>query len=125
MIAPLNVEVVALCQIVHDDVRSWSAVEYIAQDVQLVDAQALDDRTDGYDEVLRLPGLYDALDDAVEIGILVIIARTLVQHLLYDVGKLFGQRLTHLAARVFAGDRLAHLHQLEQRAGIVFAQLLL
>ena len=125
MVAPLNVEVVTFLQVVHDDVRAWSAVEYVAQDVELVNAQALDDRTDGSNETLRLPRLYDAPDDAVEIGVLVIIARTFVQHFLYDVGEALGQSLAHLAARVFAGYRLAHLHQAEECAGIELVKFII
>ena len=92
---------------------SWATVEDVPQDMQAVNAQLLNDRTDGRDEILSLSRQYDALYDAMEVGFLVIVARTLVQHLLYDVCKLVRQGFAHLASGVFAAYRSAYLYETE------------
>ena len=60
-----------LAEAVHDDVSAWAAVEDIAEDVQLIDSQSLDDVGDGDDERIGTSRGYDALDDAVEVGLFV------------------------------------------------------
>ncbi len=79
VVAPLYVEVVVIAQCVHDDVRSGAAVEDVAEDVQLVDAQALYQVADGADEFISPSGGHDGLDDAVEVGLFVVVLRGLVQ----------------------------------------------
>ena len=112
VVAPLYVEVVVIAQCVHDDVRSGAAVEDVAEDVQLVDAQALYQVADGADEFISPSGGHDGLDDAVEVGLFVIVLRRLVQQLLYDIGKFLRERLTHLGTRVFGRDRLTYAYEL-------------
>ena len=76
--------------------RSRTAIVDVAQNVQLVDGQALDDVTDGADEIIGTPCRYDGVYDDADIGCLIVIAETLVQQLLDDIGKILRQRLAHL-----------------------------
>ena len=123
VVAPLDVEVVACQQVVHDDVCSRSAVEDVAQDVQLVDAQLVYDVADGHDEVACLPCLNDGFDDASDVSLLVVVARVLVEKFLYDVGKLRGQGFAHLAAGVFAAHRPTDLYELHQGSCVVVGEV--
>ena len=129
MIAPLQVEIVAREQVIHDDMRPWPAVEDVAKDVQLVDAQLVDDVTDSDDEVSGLSYLHDCLDNPLHISIFIFVVRTLVEEFLDDVGELFRQGFADLAAGVFAAHGLADLYELQQGSGVeageVFVRALL
>ena len=78
VITPLQVEVLAGKQVVHDDVGARTTVEDVAQNVELVDAQLVDDIADGRDEVTRLPDLHDCLNDALHVCVLVLVVRAFV-----------------------------------------------
>ena len=82
------------------------------------------DVADGHNEVACLAGLYDGLHDALHVGFLVVVARTLVQQFLNDVGKLSWQGLADLAAGVLAADRAADLYELEERACVEAGEVL-
>ena len=101
-----------------------TAVEDVAQDVQLVDAQLVDDVADSHDEAPHLSRLDDGLHDALEVGLLVVVDGALVQQFLDDVCELRGQGFAHLAPRVFAADGLADLYELQQGAGIEVGEVL-
>ena len=81
---------------VHNQVGTWSAVINVAEDVQTVDGQALDEVADGYDEMVGAARADDGLDDDVEVSLLVVVLRRLVQQFLNDVCKFFRQALAHL-----------------------------
>ena len=101
-----------LAQRVHDDVRTGAAVVDVAQDVQLVDGQALDDVRDGHDEIVGTSSRDDSVHNDGHVGRLILVVRAFVQQFLDDVGKLLGQRLAHLAAGVLRRDVAADAHQL-------------
>ena len=125
VVAPLDVEVVARQQVVHDDVGTRSAIEDIAKDVQLVDAQFVDDIAYCDDEVSRLSCLYDGLNDSLDVGVLIFVVGAFVQQFLDDIGKLFRQRFADLASGVFAADRAADLYELQQGTGVVVREVFL
>ena len=111
MVTPLNVEIVEVAQHIHDFVRTGATVIDVAQEVEHVDGQLLDEVTHGNDEVINAMCRYDGLDNHVHIGLLVGIAAVLVQKLLDDVGEVLRQCLVNLGAAVFGRDIAAHLHQ--------------
>ena len=112
VVAPLYVPRVVLAQRVHDDVGARSAVEDVAQDVELVDGQPLYDVAECYDEVVGASCGDDGIDNDVDVGGLVVVLGALVEQLLDDVGEVLRQRLAHLRAGIFAGDVATHLDQL-------------
>ena len=70
---------------VENDVCARTAVEDVAEDVQLVDRQALYHVADGNDEIVGTTSRYDCVDDDVDIVSFVGIVCALVQQFLYDV----------------------------------------
>ena len=66
---------------------SGTTVVDVAKDVKLVDSQALDHITDGADEIISAACGYDRVNDDAYVGSLVVVAQTLVQQFLEDVGK--------------------------------------
>ena len=101
-------------QTVHNLGRAAAAVEDVAEDVQLVDAQALYQVADGADEFISPSGGHDGLDDAVEVGLFVIVLRRLMQQLLYDIGKFLRERLAHLGTGVLRRRSFADPYQAVQ-----------
>ena len=115
VVAPLDVEVGIVGEHLHDEMRAGAAVVDVAEDVELVDAQTLNHVAHGLDEVLGLAGEDDGLDDAVEVGLLLVVVGSLVEELLDDVGIAAGQGFAHLRARVFRRHGAHHLDQLIER----------
>ena len=125
VIAPLDVPRVVLAQGVHDDVGTRATIVDVAQYVQLVDGQALDDVTDGADEIISTTRRYDGVDNHADVGSLVVVAQTLVQQLFDDIGKIVRQRLAHLRTGVLAADIATHLYQLVDGDAIPIVDILL
>ena len=111
MVAPLDVEVVIVAQYIHDFVGTRSAVVYIAQDVQHVDGELLYEVAHGDDEVVGPLRRDDGAHHYVYIGLLVGVARVLVQQFLDDVGEVGRQGLVHFRPRVLRRHVAAHFHQ--------------
>ena len=99
VVAPLHVDVVIVQKPVQDDVRAGSAVEDVADDVQAVDDEPLDEVRKRDDQGIRLLGLDDRADQLVVVAHL-ILGLDRVQQLVDDVFEALRQRLAHLRARV-------------------------
>ena len=112
MVAPLYVPGVVLEERVHDDMGPRSAVVDVAQDMELVDGQPVDDVADGNDEVVGPSGRDDCIDDDGDVGSLVVVVGPLVKQFLDDVAEVIGQRLAHLGAGVFRRDVATDLDEL-------------
>ena len=125
VVAPLDVPRVVLAQGVHDDMCTRATIVDVAQDVELVDGQALDDVADGADEIVSTTCRYDGVDNHTDVGCLIVVAQTLVQQLFDDIGKIAGQRLTHLRAGVLAADIATHFYQLVDSDAIPVVEILL
>ena len=119
VVAPLDVDVVEVAERVHDKVCARTAVVDIAEDVQAVDGQALDEIAEGYDEMVSAARTNDGADDDVEVGLLVVVVGTFVQQLFYNIGILLGQTLTHLRAGVFRRHTAADGDELVERRLVV------
>ena len=124
MIAPLQIEVLASEQIIHNDVGSRTTVKDVAKNVKLVDAQLVDDITDSDNEVASLPYLYDCLNDSLHIGILVFVVWTFVKEFFDDVGELFWKGFADLASSVLAAYGLTNLDELQECLCIEARQVL-
>ena len=74
--------------LVEDDMCSWTTVVDVAQDMELVDGESLDDVSDGYNEVVGTPSADDGIHDDVDVGRLVMVFGMLMQEFLDDVGKI-------------------------------------
>ena len=107
MVAPLDVDVVEVAERVHNKVCARTAVVNVAEDVQAVNGQALDEIAEGDDEVVGAARADDGADDDVEVGLLVVVVGTLVQQLFYNIGVFLGQALAHLRAGIFRRDTAA------------------
>ena len=81
---------------------AWSAVVHVAENMEIVDGEALNDVADGYDKVVSRAGGDDGIGDGRDIGCLVHVIGALVQQFLYDVGELSGQCHAHFGTCVFA-----------------------
>ena len=77
--APLDVPAVVGLHRVEDEVRSRTTVVDVAEDMQLVDSQAVYHVADGDDEVVGAPRGDDGVDDGANVGGLVHILGVLVQ----------------------------------------------
>ena len=111
MVAPLDVHVVEIHQLVHDDVGPGAAVEDVADDVEAVDGQILDQFTEGDDKFVRHPDFDDGVENLAVVHILVAVPVIHVEQLVDDVGKFHRHLFADLGAGVFGGDHPADLHQ--------------
>ena len=79
VVAPFDIQVVVVAERVHDEVGTGSPVVYVAEYVELVDGQTLDQVTQGDDEVVCTASRDDCVDDDVEIGLLVVVLNGFVE----------------------------------------------
>ena len=91
VVAPLDVQVVIGAQDVHDFVGALATVEHIAQNVQTVDGELVDEVAHGDDEVVGTACADDGAHNHVDIALLVGVAGALMQQLLDDVREVAGQ----------------------------------
>ena len=117
VVAPLDVEGVVLHERVHDDVRIRPAVVDVADDVQALDGQTLDEQAQRLDERAAAIGADDGVDDGGVVGLLVNAVAVLRHQLLDDVGEILRQRLADARARVLLRGALAHGDEALQRDG--------
>lgn len=120
VIAPLDVEMVELTEAIHDEVCAGAAVEDVAQDMEALDGEALNDMTKGRDEVVSATCVDDGADDGFVIAVLIEIVGAFVEELFDNVGILLGEAFANLGARVFGGEIAADEDEVVERAAIEF-----
>ncbi len=111
VVPPLDVHVVEMHELVHNDVRPGAAVENIADNVQIVDGQILDQLAQGDDELVRHRVVDDGVDDLAVVNPLVVVVVIHMEQLVDHIGELPRHLLSHLGAGVLGGHHLANLHQ--------------
>ncbi len=107
VVAPLDIQAVIVRKGVHDGVGCGPAIIDVADDVQVVDREALDQAAELIDECGFLPGRDDGVDDGLVVALAVHRYVVLVHELLDGVGEFLRERLAHLRARVLPGCLLA------------------
>ncbi len=90
-----------LAELVHDQMRTRTAVINISKDMQPVYDQHLYQLGQHDDKFLRAPQFHDRIDDCLIIRFLVEDLRLLGDQLLDHIGIILRQRLTHLGSCVF------------------------
>ena len=100
---------------VYNLMGTGSAVVNVAKDVQLVDGKALNDVRNSGDEVVGAAGRDNGINNNVDISCLVCVLGSLVQELLYNVGKVGRKRFSHLRAGVLARYISANGYEMMQR----------
>ena len=119
MVAPLDVDGVIGHEAVEDAVRARAAVEDVADEVQVVDGEALDERRERADEVVGAARVDDRRDDALVVGEARLpLVGGGVEKLVDDVGELDGHGLADLRAGVGAGEVAGQAHKAHERYGI-------
>ena len=109
---------VVFTQMVHNEMCARPAVEDVAQNVQTLHRQTLNDIAYSHDKMVGAPGFDDGTDDGFVVGMLVRIVNALVEQLLYNIGILFWQTLSHLRTRIFQGEIPTDEHEIVERAVI-------
>ena len=116
MVAPLQVDGVVAHEAVDDLVGVRTAVEHVADDVEVVHREALHERGEAHDEVVCRARLNDRVDDAPMVALaLVALPGGGVEQLVDDVGVLDGHGAAHLGARVGVGEEAREAHEAHER----------
>ena len=118
MIAPLYVERMEAHERVHDQMRCRTTVVNVADQMQMVDGEALDDHAHGVNHIFGLARTDNGVDKSVEISLLVIGHVVLVHQLFDDEPVISRDDFPHLRTRVFSSRLLAYLRQVDKRFGI-------
>ncbi len=118
VVAPLDRDIVVGHQAIHHPLGGRAAVVDIAQDVEPVHHQALDEIGQGDDHLLALAQRHDRLDDAAIVLLLLdVLGLALGQQLFEDVGEARREPLAHLAAGVLLRRGARHARQVGDRLG--------
>ena len=79
VVSPLYIEVMIVAQRIHDDVRTGTTVEYIAQDMQRVDGEALYQVTQSHYEIIGTVSIYYGTYNYIDIRLFVGVHTAFVQ----------------------------------------------
>jgi hypothetical protein len=101
MVAPLDIQLVAIHEGIDDFVREWASVVDVPDNMQVVDNKALDDMRNGSYELSRAVQGNDGLDDFFVIILFVCHDRVFEKQLLDDIGIIGRDRFSDFRARVF------------------------
>ena len=101
MVAPLDIHIVELHQLFHNDICSGSPVKDIADDMEIVDGQVLDQVAQRLDELRAHFAVDDGADDLIVVYLLVFIAVIHMDQLVDDISECRRHFLTHLGSGVF------------------------
>ena len=123
MIAPLDIPIMVIAEDIHDMMRSVSSVEDVAQDMERVDGQSLDQVTECCNESVGTAGTDNGIDDHFRICLLVGKHGVFMQQFLDDVRELFRKRLAYFGTGILGGNVLANSHQLVQGSQIPAVQI--
>ena len=101
MISPLNVDIVELHQLIHDDVRARSSIKDVSDDVQIVNRQVLDQLTDCRNELVCNLRVNDRTNDFPIIYPFILIIIIHMKQFVDDVGELLRHLFSDFGAGVF------------------------
>ena len=99
---------------IHDNMRTRSAVVYIAHDMQRVDGQALDKVAHRHNKIIRTLRRDNGTDYDIDIGMFVRFDARFVQQLLNDIRELCWKCLAYFRTGIFGRNVLAYFYQLVQ-----------
>ena len=117
VVTPLNVHAMAVHQAVHNDVSPGAPVENIADDVQMVAGQRLDDMAQCLDHIGCLADFNDGADDVFVLILLGAVLISQVDQLIDDLPVALGHMGAHQISGMLDAHIPANLHQ--QMDGIV------
>ena len=96
MIAPLDIDIALLLQLVYHQMRAVAAVKYITDDVQLIDHRVLNKVAQRNNELIRPAYVYDRIYDLAVIFLFVEVLAAGGHKLGYDVLEVLRQHLPDL-----------------------------
>lgn len=111
VIAPLQIGIVMLHEKIHDLIGIFAAVKQVAHDVQRVHRQPLYDVRDCDDKILCAVQFDNGGENFVVIRLFVKVGAVHIDEFVDDIIEIAGQGFSHLASRIFGGDRLAHFQK--------------
>ena len=103
-----------LHQLVEDDVRAGASVVDVADDVQVLNREALDQLGEGDDEGLCAAGRHDGIDLALVVGRLVFDAFLVVEQFFDGFGDTRRQQLAYGVAPVLGAQAAGELGEAHQ-----------
>ena len=127
VVAPLDIQRMMMHEIIHDFIGMGTAVVNVADDVQMVDSQALDQAGQGIDELARATCFQDGIEDfrMIDVAILVFIGLSMEQFI-DDIAEDLGHSLTDFRTRIFRRQQLGQpQHMIERRPGPFVVELAL
>ena len=96
MVAPLDVNIVMTDEVFHNNIGARSAVKYIADDMEMIDNQSLNDMTDYADKFRRLTHTDNRVQNVVVVFLLVVNGVIGVQKFIENICVTVRYRLTDL-----------------------------
>ena len=112
MVAPLDVDIVVVEDHVENRVGTAAAVEEVADDVQMIDGETLDEHAERLDEARAAVDLHDGREEAAMVlRLRRVLLGARVKKLDDDGLVTLGDEAAHLRRRVFVAHELRQLHK--------------
>ena len=109
MVSPLNIHRMMNHQLIHNQMRSWSPIINIPQNMQMIHNQPLNQTAESNDTFLHPPHPDNGLNNGIVVGFLVRHIDLLRNQFFNYIGKFRRQSLSHLGPGIFAGRLLTDL----------------
>ena len=115
VVAPLDIYIVEVHELVHDNVRARSTVEDIADDMQTVHSQVLDQVAERPDELVPHLDVDDGVNDLIVVNFLVVIVVVHMKKFVDDICECRWHFFTHLRSCKLRGYFFTDAHQAVDR----------
>ena len=115
VIAPLDVERGVVEQELNDFIGVGAAVKKVADNVQVIHRETLDERRERDNELIAVLNADDRVQNALVVGKLVaVLVRQSVQQLIDDIAEFFRHRLSDLGARILRGEHARNFNHVPE-----------
>ena len=101
VVAPLDIYIVEVHELVHDNVRARSTVKDVTDNVKAVHCQVLDQVAECHDELVTHLDVDDGVDDFIIINFLVVIVVVHMKELVDDICECRGHFFSHFRSCKF------------------------
>ena len=118
MIAPLNINRMVIDKGLHDRIRMRAAIVNIANNMQSLNGQTLNQPTQRFNECRPPASSYNGIDDGSIIRFFIEVARIGIHKLFDDVSEVFGQGFANTRTGVFTRGTFAYGNQTRQHFSV-------
>ena len=115
MISPLNIHIVEIHQLLHNDIRPRPSVKNIPYNVQIVDREVLNQMAQSPDKLVPYPRADHRVNDLIIVQLFIFIIVIHMEQFVDGIGEFLRHLFSHFGAGILGRHLPADLHQTVDR----------